>query len=87
LLDKNAFILSEPHFQLEGGPNMSCKSCGSHTQSKFSVEMNIHFPGYEGLEKPTVRVFSDVVICLNCGFAEFSVAKPELRALAKRAGT
>jgi len=62
---------------------MLCKSCGSANQGEFSVEMNIHFSGYNGLEKPTVWVFSDVLICLNCGFAEFSVAKPELHALAK----
>ena len=66
---------------------MSCKSCRSANQSKFSVEMNIHFPGYEGLEKPTVWVFSDVLICLDCGFAEFSVAKSELDELAQGAAT
>jgi hypothetical protein len=66
---------------------MSCQSCGSDNQSKFSVEMNVHFPGYDGLQKPTVWVFSEVVICLNCGFAEFSVAKPELYALAQGAAT
>ena len=47
--------------------------------------MNLHFPDYESLEKPTVWVFSDVVICIDCGFAEFSVAKRELRALTKGA--
>jgi hypothetical protein len=66
---------------------MSCKSCGSDNQSNFNVEMNIHFPGYNGLEKRTVWVFSDALICLNCGSAEFSVAKPELEALAQGAAT
>ena len=66
---------------------MPCKSCGSTNQSKYTAEMNLHFPGYAGLEKPTVWVFSEVLICVDCGFSEFSVAKPELRKLAKASGT
>jgi len=26
--------------------------CGSDNQRKISTEMNFHFPGYEGLDKP-----------------------------------
>jgi hypothetical protein len=40
--------------------------------------MNLHFPGEEGLTKPTVWLFPKVVICLDCGFAEFSVSQTEL---------
>jgi predicted nucleic-acid-binding Zn-ribbon protein len=66
---------------------MSCKACGSNNLSKYTAEMNLHFPGYAGLEKPTVWVFPEVVICIDCGFSEFSVAKPQLSELAKAAGT
>jgi len=45
--------------------------------------MNFHFPGWNGLEKPTVWVFPEVAVCLNCGFAEFSMPEGELRELAK----
>ena len=58
---------------------MACKECGSATQTKLNAEMNLHFPGIEGLDKPTVWVFPEVVVCLNCGFAEFAIQKPELR--------
>ena len=58
---------------------MACKECGSVNQKKMSAEMNLHFPGIEGLDKPTVWVFPQVVVCLNCGFAKFAVQKPELR--------
>jgi hypothetical protein len=63
--------------------NMSCKRCGSEKQSKFGTEMNIHFPGREGLEKPSV-VFSltEVLVCLDCGLSEFTVPDCERRALA-----
>lgn len=58
---------------------MACKKCGSVRQKPLNAEMNLHFPGIEGLDKPTVWVFPEVVVCLNCGFAEFSIQKPELR--------
>jgi len=40
--------------------------------------MNLHFPGYEGLTKPTVWLFPKVVVCLDCGFAEFTVSLTDL---------
>ncbi len=60
---------------------MFCKSCGSVSQKKFTAEMGIHFPGLENIDKPTVWVFPEVVVCLDCGMAEFSVPKDELRQL------
>jgi hypothetical protein len=65
---------------------MACRRCSSENQRKFSTEMNIHFPGREGLDKPTVWVFPEVTVCLDCGFAEFSVPRAELRTLGKNAG-
>jgi len=62
---------------------MSCKSCGSVNEKKFSAEINLHFPGYEGLEKPTVWLFPEVVVCLDCGVAEFSIPNTELCLLAE----
>ncbi len=60
---------------------MPCKSCGSFNQKKFSAEMGIHFLGLENIDKPTVWVFPEVMVCLDCGMAEFSVPKAELRQL------
>lgn len=62
---------------------MTCKSCGSDKQRKFTAEIAIHFPGLSGLEKPIVWVFPKLLVCLNCGNAEFSVPESELRVLAK----
>jgi hypothetical protein len=58
-----------------------CKSCGSNRQKKFTGEIAIHFPGLKGIEKPIVWVFPDVLVCLNCGSAEFAVPEAELRVL------
>lgn len=62
---------------------MACKACFSENQDKFRTEMNFHFPGKEGREKPSVWAFPDVLVCLNCGFAEFVVPPNELRALSE----
>jgi len=67
---------------------MSCKVCGSFSVEKFDAEMNVHFPGYANLTKPTVKISPTIVICRDCGFAEFQVPKTELRQLDERvAGT
>ena len=60
---------------------MACMRCSSERQKEFTAEMNLLFPGYEGLDKPTVWVFPRVVVCEDCGFAEFVVAVSELRRL------
>jgi hypothetical protein len=60
---------------------MRCKSCQSKNLEKFSAEMNIHFPGLAGLQKPTVWVFPKLLVCLDCGFTEFVINDTELTKL------
>jgi len=62
---------------------LPCKSCGSVNQSKFSGEIGIHFPGLKNIDKPVVWVFPELVVCLDCGTAQFAVPEAELRLLAK----
>jgi len=62
---------------------MSCKSCGSVNQKKFSAEMAIRLPELKGIGKPVVWAFPEVVVCLDCGTAEFAVPEAELRQLSK----
>jgi hypothetical protein len=61
---------------------MSCKSCGSINQNKFSAEVSIHLLGLENIDKPIVWVFPDLVVCLDCGATEFEVPETELLQLA-----
>ena len=79
-----ALHLSRPRFPL--GIDMPCKSCGSVNQSEFRAEMGIHFPGLKNIDKPVVWLFPEVIVCLNCGTAEFAVPEAELRLLAKPDG-
>jgi hypothetical protein len=62
---------------------MHCKSCGSVNQSKFTGEKAIHFPGLKNIDKPVVWVFPEIVVCLDCGTADFAVPVTQLRLLAK----
>jgi predicted nucleic-acid-binding Zn-ribbon protein len=62
---------------------MPCKSCGSENLGKFTGEIAIHFRGLQNINEAHVWVFPELVVCLNCGFAEFAVPETELRLLAK----
>jgi hypothetical protein len=62
---------------------MRCKSCESVNQRRFTAEMGIHFPGLRNIVMPVVWVFPELIVCLDCGFAEFAVPEAELRVLAK----
>jgi len=45
--------------------------------------MAIHFPGLKNIDKPVAWMFPELVVCLDCGTAEFTVPKSELPLLAK----
>lgn len=53
--------------------SVGCLSCSSMNQRKLNGEVALHFPGLQGLEKPIVWAFSEVLVCLNCGFAVFAL--------------
>jgi hypothetical protein len=63
---------------------MQCKSCQSPDQTLFPSEICIHFPGgLKALDKRHVMIYPQILVCLKCGFAEFSISKAELRRLAE----
>ena len=46
---------------------------------EFGGEICLHFPGgLESLRKPLVWVFPKVLVCLDCGTAQFVIPKSEL---------
>jgi hypothetical protein len=57
-----------------------CKSASLGVQ-KFNAEIALHFPGLGGLNKPIVWAFPKVIVCLECGFAEFAVPNDSLETL------
>ena len=62
---------------------MACKRCTSDNQGAFSGEVAIHFPGLKGLDEPIVWSFPKFLVCLECGFTEFTVPARELSVLVK----
>jgi hypothetical protein len=64
---------------------MICRSCQSENQHSLNGEIAIHFPGLAGLNKPIVWVFPKLMVCMNCGFAEFVVPETELQQLEESA--
>jgi len=55
----------------------TCKSCSSANRQHFGGELALHFPGLNGLNKPIVWLFPRILVCLNCGFAEFVVPEEQ----------
>jgi hypothetical protein len=45
--------------------------------------MGIHSPGLKNLDKPIVWVFPELIVCLDCGAAEFVVPENQLGVLAR----
>ena len=64
-----------------GECKMSCRVCASQNQSRFPTEIAVHLPG---LSTPHVFLFSKIVVCLDCGFTEFSIPETELAWFAKK---
>ena len=64
---------------------MSCKRCASDVVNEFSAELAIHFPGWEGLERPVVWAFPRLMVCLGCGLVEFELLPEQLEQLNRAA--
>jgi hypothetical protein len=72
-------------FDVGRGLAMTCRSRESDNLRKFTAEVAIHFPGLKNINKPTVWVFPEFLICLNCGVAECVIPETELLVLAREA--
>ena len=61
---------------------MPCKSCAS---VNLGADMAIHFPGVKNknIDKLVVRVFSELVVCLDCSNSELALPEAKLRQLAR----
>ena len=62
-------------------------SCAPGNQAEFSAEMLIHCTGLKHLDQPGVWLFPKLLVCLGCGFAQFSVPEKELALLGSCAPT
>jgi hypothetical protein len=66
---------------------MFCRSCSSERVAEFGTEMLIHLSGTENLGMPGVLIFPKVLVCLDCGFSEFTIPESDLASLARNTET
>ena len=69
------------------GACMACRICGSGNEQEFNAEISIHFRGPKNTNNPSVLMFSNVLVCLNCGVSRFTLAETKLALLASSAQT
>jgi hypothetical protein len=62
---------------------MACKRCGSIAQEEFDGEVYLCFTDLKRAKLPSVFVCERLWVCLDCGFAEQIIPKPELALLRK----
>jgi hypothetical protein len=65
---------------------MPCKKCGSEDQAEYGSEINVHSPVRNDLNNEAVLLFPKLLVCLKCGFTEFTLSESELPLLANRSG-
>jgi len=58
-----------------------CPTCGASSRKmEFCGEICLHFPGgVKSLDKPQVWAFPQVVVCLDCGAARFTLPDAEFK--------
>jgi hypothetical protein len=62
---------------------MACKMCASANVQRFKGELSASFPDLQRATLPPIYVCQEVVVCLDCGFAELVIPAPELERLKK----
>lgn len=65
---------------------MPCKKCGSEHQVEYGSEINVHTPARNDLDKQALLLFPKLLVCLKCGFTEFTLSESELPLLTSRSG-
>ena len=70
----NSTVIARDSASVRGA---ACPSCGSVKHSRFPAEMAIHLSGLKNVNKPTVWLFPEVLVCLDCG--SLGIYRPEDR--------
>jgi hypothetical protein len=64
---------------------MQCKACKSGNLQKLDGELTASPPDVDAIKVPPLYVCQDVVVCLDCGFAELLIPTNQLKLLKTRA--
>jgi len=63
---------------------MPCPSCTLGSQVEFGSEMMVHFSGLRNVDRRGVWLLSNILVCLDCGFAHLTVPEPKLTLLGEK---
>jgi hypothetical protein len=62
---------------------MACKVCASASLQRLKGELSASFPDLKRATLPPIYLCQEVIVCLDCGFAELVIPAPELERLKK----
>lgn len=60
---------------------MPCTLCASSNRVDFPGQISLQFPLFKNLTNPSVLVFPQISVCLDCGVSLFTVPPYELQML------
>jgi hypothetical protein len=60
---------------------MPCRMCGCANLQQFAGELTASRPNIQGIKTPPVYICHELLVCLDCGFAELRVPARELKLL------
>jgi hypothetical protein len=63
---------------------MACRICASPNLQKLAGELSASFPDVKRANFPPIYICKEVLVCLDCGFAELVIPLPELERLKQR---
>jgi hypothetical protein len=66
---------------------MSCPLCAPGNPAQFAAEMDIHLSGLKNVNKPTVLLFSNILVRKDCGCSRMTIPRAKLALLAKGLAT
>jgi hypothetical protein len=65
---------------------MPCKICASDNLQNFKGELTVSFPELTNLKVSPIYVCPEILVCLDCGFAELRLGAADLQLLKKSKG-
>ena len=66
---------------------MSCKACKSENVRKLNGELTASVSTLKALSVSPLYVCQNILVCLNCGFAELVIPASELESLKRAMAT
>jgi hypothetical protein len=62
---------------------MACRVCKSENLQRLDGELTASLPNLSGLKVSPLYVCNNILVCLDCGFAELVIPSTELLSLKK----